>query len=152
MTARVLVTGAAGFVGRHLVAALHRRGETVRALDLSYEPALKNAECIVGSVTDPDLIYGVMEGIESVFHCAAIPQLWAADATVFERVNVEGTRLVLETARKQRVARAVHVSSYVTLMAKRFAGQTVDESVSLRQQDMPRPLSGFEIFIGTDCN
>ena len=145
MTGSVLVTGAAGFVGRHLVAALLRRGEKVRALDLSFEPELPGAECIVGSVTDPDGVAEALAGIEFVFHCAANPQLWSSDPQAFTRVNVEGTRIVLETARRLGVKRAVHVSSFVTLMAKRLAGQTVDEQVKLQPADMlgPYPLSKY---------
>lgn len=141
----VLVTGAGGFVGRHLVDALCNQGESVRALDLRYEPDLVNVETVMGSVTDPKAVEKALQGVESVFHCAAIAHLWSSDPNAYNRVNVEGTRTVLEMARKAGVARVVHVSSYVTLMANRFAGQTVDENLVLEVGDMlgPYPVSKF---------
>lgn len=145
MSEWTLVTGAAGFVGRHLAAALVRSGERVRGLDLSFDPTVPDIECMVGSVTDPDSVAEAMEGVTSVFHCAAIPHLWSPDPDAFERVNVEGTRIVLETARQSGATRAVHVSSFVTLMSSRNAGQTVDETTTLRASDMlgAYPLSKF---------
>lgn len=141
----VLVTGAGGFVGRHLVGALHKRGESVRAFDLRFEPDLVDAQTVVGSVTDSKAVEEAMQGVESVFHCAAIAHLWSSDPDAYTKVNVEGTRTVLEAARKAGVARVVHVSSYVTLMANRFAGQVVDEDSVLEVEDMlgPYPVSKF---------
>lgn len=136
MTGKTLITGAAGFVGRHLAAALVRRGEIVRGLDLAFDPPVPNVECQIGSVTDPDRVAKALEGVDSVFHCAAIPHLWSPDPAAFERVNVDGTRIVMETARRLGVESAVHVSSYVTLMSARTAGQTVDETIPLRATDM----------------
>lgn len=145
MSPKTLVTGAAGFVGRHLAAALVRRGEIVRGLDLAFEPSVPDVECLVGSVTDPDEVARALEGIDSVFHCAAIPQLWSPDPEAFERVNVDGTRIVVETARRSGATRVVHVSSFVTLMSAQTAGQTVDETTALQATDMlgAYPLSKF---------
>lgn len=145
MSGKTLVTGAAGFVGRHLAAALVRRGEIVRGLDLAFVPPMPDVECIVGSVTDSDKVAEALEGIDSVFHCAAIPHLWAPDPGAFERINVDGTRIVMETARRSGVTRAVQVSSFVTLMSGRTAGKTVDEATTLRASDMlgAYPLSKF---------
>lgn len=142
---QVLVTGASGFVGRHLVGALRKRGESVRAFDLRFEPDLPNAQMVVGSVTNSKAVEEAMQGVESVFHCAAIAHLWSSDPDAYTRVNVEGTRTVLEMARRAGVARVVHVSSYVTLMANRFAGQMVGEDIVLEVGDMlgAYPVSKF---------
>lgn len=136
MTRIALVTGAGGFVGRNLVAALRARGEHVRALDLAFKPPLPADECIVGSVTDRAAMAAACAGADSVFHCAAIPQLWHRDPDTFRVVNVEGTRTVVEAATAAGVRRLVHVSSYVTLIARAVAGTVVDESAKFEPADM----------------
>lgn len=146
MTAVSLVTGGGGFVGRHLIAALARRGETVRALDLRYVGDLPRCEAIVGSVTDRGAVAEACRGATSVFHCAAVPHLWSRRRSVFSEVNVEGTRIVAELAAEAGAQRMVHVSSAVTVTGRRTAGRVVDETLSLDRGDMlgPYPLSKLE--------
>lgn len=145
MNGMALVTGAAGFVGRHIVRVLAEQGVRVRGLDLAYVPALEEAECHVGSILDPDVLAAAVDGVDTVFHCAAIPHLWTPDPQDFDRVNVLGTERVVAAARAAGATGLVHVSSFVTLMAARLRGQTVDESVQTTEADMlgAYPLSKY---------
>ena len=91
----VLVTGGRGLVGSHVIEALRAAGEDVRVFE--------------GDVTDPDAWRGAANGIRGIVHAAArvAQRLPYAE---FERVNVGGTRLAVETARATG-ARLIHVSS-----------------------------------------
>ncbi|HKK29115.1 MAG TPA: NAD-dependent epimerase/dehydratase family protein, partial [Alphaproteobacteria bacterium] len=160
MTGRSLVTGGAGFVGRHLVAQLLERGETVRVLDRTIGPPalLEDVESIEGSVTDSKTVARAMHGVESVFHLAAQTQLWARNRGSFVEINVEGTRQVMAQARAAGVQRVVHVSSIVTLIGKSTprTGTTVSAESRLPASEMlgPYPRSkrqGEEIALAAAC-
>lgn len=108
----VLVTGAGGLVGTHVLEALRTRGERPRALVHDHSRALVaslGAEPIAGDVTDPATWRRASDGIQAIVHAAALvtkPASWEE----YDRVNVGGTRLAVEAARRVG-ARLVHVSS-----------------------------------------
>lgn len=133
-----LVTGAAGFVGRHLVAALAANGENVRALDLI---DCEGVETVKGSIEDAETAARAVSGADFVFHLAGNAQLWARDARSFDRVNHVGTRVMLEAARRAGVSRFVHCSSLTTLVGRRtpIGESRADESVRLEPADMLGP-------------
>jgi dihydroflavonol-4-reductase len=132
-----LVTGAGGFLGGHVVAALQARGEAVRALDIAFPAApAPEVERIDGSILDAALLARAAAGAHSVIHCAAVADLWTADRFAYHRVNMRGTCEVLIAARRAG-ARLVHVSSYVTLIGGPDPGEvTLDETVELTPSDM----------------
>ncbi|MEZ4450312.1 MAG: NAD-dependent epimerase/dehydratase family protein [Nannocystaceae bacterium] len=119
---RALVTGAAGFIGNHVVRALLGRGHAVRALHLPGED-LRNlagldVERIAGDVTRLDDLRAAAVGVDWIFHLAAVYALWDPDPARMHRVNVDGARNVLRAAREAGVARVIHCSSIA-----RFGGQ-----------------------------
>jgi nucleoside-diphosphate-sugar epimerase len=109
----ILVTGGSGLVGTHVLRALQERaGTRVRALVRRNSQSIVEefgAEAVVGDVTDPAIWQRAAQGVSGIVHSAA---LVASPNTYDEyvRVNVGGTRLALEAARRERVA-LVHVSS-----------------------------------------
>jgi dihydroflavonol-4-reductase len=107
-----LVTGGAGFIGRHLVRHLLDIGQPVRVLDIDDTGKCDpDAELIVGSVTDPAAVGRALQGVADVYHLAGTPQLWAPSARDFE-VNVVGTEVLLTAAAaRQMPRRIVHCSS-----------------------------------------
>lgn len=124
----VLVTGAGGFIGSHLVEALARRGAKVRALVhynsrghwgfLEELPAdLKNRVDIrLGDITDPFCVSDLVQDQEVVFHLAAliaIPYSYIAPAS-YVAANVTGTLNVLEACRRHKVRKLVHTSTSET--------------------------------------
>jgi dihydroflavonol-4-reductase len=110
---KALVTGAAGFIGSHVAAALAAAGAEVRAFDR--EPPGRwpaGVEPVEGDLLDPGALQRAMEGCEAIFHLAALYSYASADAVAMQVVNVEGTRLVLDAAaRGTQRRRVVHTSS-----------------------------------------
>lgn len=112
---KALVTGAAGFIGSHVARALALEGHEVRALHLPTDD-LRNLrgldlERVPGDVTDRAVVRRAMEGCDHVFHLAAVYALWLRDPERMRRVNVEGSRVVFEEARRANVSRVVYTSS-----------------------------------------
>jgi dihydroflavonol-4-reductase len=113
------VTGATGFLGSHVARALAAQGAQLRLLvrptsDLRNIEEL-NAERVQGDLRDPASIEKALAGCEAVFHVAADYRLWVRDPEPMYRSNVEGTRSLLEAARKQAVRRVVYTSSVATM-------------------------------------
>jgi dihydroflavonol-4-reductase len=137
-----LVTGGSGFIGSYLVAALVDRGYHVRILDVaSPTNGLPNVEFVAGSILDGDCVRRALSGIDVVFHLAAIPHLWSADADDFDRINRHGTEVVLAAAQAAKVPRFVHCSSEAVLFASHPRDRIADETVSLSMVDMPGPYT-----------
>jgi dihydroflavonol-4-reductase len=113
------VTGATGFLGSHVARALADEGAQLRLLvrptsDLRNIEGL-NAERVQGDLRDPAWFEKALAGCETVFHVAADYRLWVRDPEAMYRSNVEGTRYLLEAARRQGVRRVVHTSSVATM-------------------------------------
>jgi dihydroflavonol-4-reductase len=115
----VLVTGGTGFVGANLVRELLDTGARVRVLarPTSDRRALTGlpVEVVPGDLLDPASLRAGLAGVEVVYHVAADYRLWAPDPARLYRVNVDGTRALLQAAEAAGVARIVHTSSVGTL-------------------------------------
>jgi len=108
----VLVTGAAGLVGTHVLEALRARGERPRALVRANARDLVEsfgAEPVIGDVTDAGTWERAARGVRAIVHAAALV-VTRDSFDEFTRVNVGGTRLAIEAARRHG-ARLIHVSS-----------------------------------------
>ena len=106
---RVLVTGASGLLGAGVARRLVAEGADV--VTLQRRPAgVPGVRDVTGSVTDPEAVARAMAGRDSVVHVAAKVSV-SGPAEDYEQVNVAGTALVLEAARRAGVERFVHLSS-----------------------------------------
>jgi 2-alkyl-3-oxoalkanoate reductase len=109
---RVLVTGASGFVGRHVVVALQRRGVMVRAQgrNVAAIPRLDRVQPIRASLEDAATLLSAANACDAIVHCAALSAPWGKRAA-FVAANVTGTANVIAAAVAAGVPRLVHVSS-----------------------------------------
>jgi len=140
----VLVTGASGLVGSHVVEALVARGDAVRALvrPASRAAVLRlGADAVVGDVTDPAAWRAAARGVHAIVHAAAIVQR-RASWEQYVAVNVEATRLAVAAARAER-ARLVHISS-VAVYAGSAAYPATPER---RDEDFPfQPIAAPDFY------
>lgn len=118
----VLVTGAAGFIGHHVVRLLRAEGRPVRALirpgeDTQNLDALADAgiERVEGDILDPAALARHMAGCGVVYHLAALYRTWVPDPRVLYDVNITGAANVLATAVALGVRRVVHTSSIAAI-------------------------------------
>jgi dihydroflavonol-4-reductase len=126
----VLILGATGQVGNAIARRLAADGVDVRALVRSPKRAdvlPEGVEPVTGDVTDSKSLQAAFEGVGTVYHAAGIPEQWRKDVGEFERVNVDGTRNVVEAALAAGVERFVYTSTDDVLV--QGPGVEFDESV-----------------------
>ena len=112
---KILVTGATGFIGRHLCENLLGNGFFVRVLVRGYNPnSLKsnpNLEKYVGDLLDPVFLSKACEGIDVIVHLAALAHTLSSTQEQLHEINVHGTELLLAAATEQKVRCFVFMSS-----------------------------------------
>lgn len=131
---KVLVTGGTGFVGSQLVAALVRRGDQVRVLrrassDLIALRDIPGVEHVIGDILEPEAVGRAVAGCDLVFHVAALSSYWRAQRDAIYRINVEGTRIVMEACLAAGAPRVVFTSS-VAAIGMRPDGRPADETTA----------------------
>ncbi|HSL46470.1 MAG TPA: SDR family NAD(P)-dependent oxidoreductase [Anaerolineales bacterium] len=148
---KYLVTGGAGFIGSHIVHTLLEQGDSVRVLDNFSTGKRENLEALTrqfgpdrlevleGDIQDSDRVEEVVRGVEVIFHEAAfvsVPQSMEEPQACFD-VNIKGTSLLFDTARKVGVRRAVVASSAA------IYGDS--DALPLQEETLPRPLSPYAV-------
>jgi UDP-glucose 4-epimerase len=144
MSAKVLVTGGAGFIGSHLVQALLERGDEVRVLDNFSTGARANiaglgVEVVEGELRSYERVHNAVRGTEVVFHLGALGSVPRSvqDPLTSGAVNVEGTLNVLLAARDEGVRRVVFASS-----SSIYGNQA---ELPLRESMAPDPISPYGV-------
>lgn len=127
---KYLVTGATGFIGsevaRQLLLAEHHVHAVVRAPSKAKGLEDKGVQLFKGDVTDKESMRAAMEGVDGVFHIAGWYKVGARDKSGGRRINVQGTRNVLELMKELGIPKGVYTSTVAVNSDTR--GQLVDET------------------------
>ena len=119
MGLRAFVTGASGFVGSNLVRELHRQGWSVDVLLRARSSSADIEDIPVtihrGDIVDAAAVRKAMpDEVDGVFHVAASTNVWSGNNAEQDRINIGGTRNVIEAAADARAKRLIHTSSFTT--------------------------------------
>lgn len=116
---KILVTGAGGFLGRHLCRALQGKGHKVVNFSRSAYPDLKEQgiETIRGDISDGATVEAAMQGIDAVFHVASKVGIWGKYDDYF-RTNVMGTQNIIDGCKKQGIKKLIYTSSPSVVFGK----------------------------------
>jgi len=149
---RALVTGAGGFIGSHLTERLVELGVCTRAFVhynsmgtwgwLDHSPLKEHIEVIAGDINDRDSVLKAVQGVDIVFHLAAligIPYSYRAPLS-YVRTNIEGSLNVLQAALEAEVSRVIHTSTSEVYGTARYV--PIDEQHPLQGQS---PYSATKI-------
>src|SRR5947208_16515751 len=103
-----LVTGGGGFLGLYIVEQLVARGETVRVLCRGNDARLTElgVECVSGDVRDSSAVIAACDGVDTVFHVAAVSGIWGSWEH-YHGINTLGTENVIAACREHNVPRLV---------------------------------------------
>jgi dihydroflavonol-4-reductase len=119
----ILITGATGFIGSHVARHLLQANQSVRLLVRDIEKAkavfsridfpfnAQRCELVLGDITDAESIHAAMRNVQAVIHAAAATPIAAPSAQVLEKINVIGTKNILDAALAVNVSRFIYVSS-----------------------------------------
>ncbi|MGI0486887.1 NAD-dependent epimerase/dehydratase family protein [Pantanalinema rosaneae CENA516] len=134
---KALVTGANGFTGSHIVKALNQRGDQVVGLVRQSSDRSRLANCqiqlVYGDITDRAALKTAMTDVDVVFHTAAYVELGIVNATEMARVNVDGTRAVVEVAETVNLPKLVYCSTIGIFGDTQ--GRVIDETFQRQQAD-----------------
>jgi len=130
------ITGATGFIGSQLCLKLANDGHIIHALVRTPAKteyiAHPNIRIFYGNIFDREILEEAIRGVDGIFHLTAYAKPWAKDPSVYNKINVEGTRLIYELAIKHSIPKVVFTSTAGTYGPS--ANTPVDEH-SLRLVD-----------------
>lgn len=142
---KVLITGATGLLGGHLIKELQQRNEQIRALVLPVETAhsllKQGVEVVRGDITDASTLAPAVQDVDLIFHLAGMMGVWRP-LSDYRLVNVTGSENLYKAAQKAGVRRFVHTSSHTVYGLGH--GRFMTESDPLRPDPDPYSITKTE--------
>jgi len=142
---RILVTGATGFLGRHLVGRLIELGQCPKILVRDEQKVPLHwrgkVDIVLGDLLDTTSLYGALKGIHCVFHLAAENR----NRELFHRINVIGTRNLMDACLHNNIERLIHLSSIAVF------GSLNKEVITEEDQCIPKDEYDRSKFLGEQC-
>jgi nucleoside-diphosphate-sugar epimerase len=137
----VLVTGASGFIGSHLVKRCQQEGYAVKALVRKGNACIaglkqSGVEVVEGDIRDAGAVNRAVNGCDLVFHAAALTSDWGL-LKDFTDINIGGTRHICEAVLRYKIKRLVYVSTYESF--DHFRHERVNEETPYAIQNLPYP-------------
>ncbi|MFY9464693.1 MAG: NAD-dependent epimerase/dehydratase family protein [Sediminibacterium sp.] len=128
----ILITGATGLVGSHLIQQLVQEGKSVRALYRSTIPSIagsEGVEWVKGDILDTSSLEDAMQQVDQVYHCAAIVSFHPSQKRALNKTNIEGTANVVNACINLGVKKLLFVSS-VAALGRIREDQPIDETMN----------------------
>ena len=117
--AKVLITGATGFIGNHVTRLCLEKGDDVRVMVMPGEDRSPldgmDVEFVEGNLLDPQSLPKTVEGVEQLYHLAAMFSIWTKDPDLHFKINVDGARAMLQAAMAANVQKVVFTSSVAAI-------------------------------------
>jgi dihydroflavonol-4-reductase len=117
--AKVLITGATGFIGNHVTRLCLEKGDDVRVMVMPGEDRspLKgmDVEFVEGNLLDAASLVRAVQGVEQLYHLAALFAIWTKDPDLHYKINVDGARSMMEAAKAAGVQKIVFTSSVAAI-------------------------------------
>jgi dihydroflavonol-4-reductase len=117
--AKVLITGATGFIGNHVTRMCLEQGDDVRVMVMPGEDRSPldgmDVEFVEGNLLDPASLPKTVEGVDRLYHLAAMFAIWTKDPDLHFKINVDGARAMLKAAQAANVEKIVFTSSVAAL-------------------------------------
>jgi len=116
---KVLITGATGFIGNHVTRLCLEKGDQVRVMVMPGEDRspLKgmDVEFVEGNLLDPQSLIRAVQGVQQLYHLAALFAIWTKDPDLHYKINVDGARSMMEAAKAAGVEKIVFTSSVAAI-------------------------------------
>jgi dihydroflavonol-4-reductase len=116
---KVLVTGGTGFIGNHVVRLCLEQGDDVRVMVMPGEDRSPlngmDVEFVEGNLLDPDSLFKAVNGVEKLYHLAALFAIWTKDPDLHYKINVEGAEYMMKAAMAANVEKIVYTSSIAAI-------------------------------------
>lgn len=129
---KVLITGATGFIGNHVARMCLEQGDEVRVMVMPGEDRSPldgmDVEFVEGNLLDPPSLAKTTEGIEKLYHLAALFAVWTKDPDLHFKINVNGARAMLKAAQASGVEKIVFTSSIAALGIRDDGGMADEET------------------------
>jgi len=130
--ARVLITGATGFIGNHVTRLCLEKGDDVRVMVMPGEDrtplAGMDVEFVEGNLLDADSLAHAVQGVEQLYHLAALFAIWTKDPDLHYKVNVDGARAMMQAAMMGGVEKIVFTSSIAAIGIVGNGGWATEET------------------------
>jgi len=129
----ILITGATGLVGTHLIQQLIKEGKPVRALYRAAVPAIAGVDWVKGDILDVPSLTEAMQGVTEVYHCAAIVSFSPKTKQQLFKTNIEGTANVVNACIDAGVQKLCFVSS-VAALGRIREDKPIDETMNWTEE------------------
>ncbi len=116
---KILITGATGFIGNHVTRLALEKGDDIRVMVMPGEDRSPldgmDVEFVEGNLLDAASLQKVVQGVDKIYHLAALFAVWTKDPDLHYKINVEGTRSLMKAAMAENVEKVVYTSSIAAI-------------------------------------
>jgi dihydroflavonol-4-reductase len=130
---KVLITGATGFIGNHVTRLCLERGDDVRVMVMPGEDRSPlqgmDVEFVEGNLLDPESLDRAVQGVQQLYHLAALFAIWTKDPDLHFKINVDGARSMMKAAKAAGVEKIVFTSSVAAIGIVGNGGFATEETV-----------------------